>query len=457
MFAAFAVIAAVLWSLLWGFAHTDLTTRMRPLQLTLFFGAFAVYAPAAYLVWRFGSRMNRAMLVFVIAVGIIFRLTLAPVRPVTTSDIYRYLWEGRMINSGVDPYRESPASPTLAPFRDWVWDRVQHKRVRAAYPPVAQYVFALADRIPASRVVTLKLVLMVFDLGTLLLLPGLLLGLGRPPAWALLYAWHPLVVGEVVARGHLDSIGVFFLVLAMRLLLLPAPRPRALAGAALAASVLAKGYAIVALPFFLLAARPFRRWFGLGFAAVAFAAYLPFISAGSSLFSGIAQYATDWTGYAPVFPLVDWVFALLTPSHALAARRVCGAALAAWLALMLFRQRRADTPVGAFDSSFLALAAFYLLSPVLYPWYLSWTVPFLCLRPRPGWLILTGTVFLFYAHVYAGSHATIPWVTALEYGLPVCAAVATAAAHAVSRARQEAPGPGRAEGADGVGAVTVRA
>jgi hypothetical protein len=455
--AALAVIALVLWCLLWGFAHTDLTLRTRPAQLVFFFSAFFVYLIAAGLSWWLGHRATRATVIFVIAAGILFRVTLAPVRPVTTSDIFRYLWEGRVVNTGVNPYREAPTSPKLAALRDWVWQGVDFKQVPAAYPPVAQYVFAIAGRIPAGRIVTLKLILAAFDIGTVLLLPGLMLGLRRPPIWALLYAWHPLIVGEVVARGHLDSVGIFFLVLAIRLLLVQTSGHRALTGAALAAGTLAKGYAIITLPFFLRAARSHRHWLALGFLGMAIAAYLPFASAGRDLFTGIALYSTKWTGYGAVFPLADWSVSHCTAAHLETARRICGLAVLGWLAVLLLKQSRDSSVNSTLECCFLALAGFYVLSPVLYPWYLSWTVPFLCFRPRPGWMILTGTVFIFYAQTYADPKMTLPWLTALEYGVPLCVAVVSAGIARSRRASPESRATDSAEGPDAGETVTRQA
>ena len=436
--AALVCTAVVLWCLLWLFAHTNLTIRERGAQVAFLFSALAVFAVGVGLAWRLGFRASRRTVWFIVAAGIALRLSVAPVRPVTTVDIYRYLWEGRLVSAGVNPFSHRPDSPELAPLRDWVWPRVQFKDVPAAYPPVAQYAFALADRIPADRVITLKLIFAAFDIGTLLLLPGLLVRLRRPPVWVLLYAWHPLIVGEVVARGHLDSVGIFFLVLSARLLPAPSRYGRALAGAALAASILAKGYAIFTLPFFLIAARPHRWWFAGGAAGFAAAAYLPFASAGKGLLEGMMLYGRYWHGHGSIFPAVERALAAFTDDHAVAARGACAAALGVWVVLLLVRQSKSGERLAAFDSSFLALAGFYLLSPALYPWYLSWTVPFLCLRPRPVWLLLTGSVFMFYLHGLVPPQGETWWVNAIQYGAPLALAGALALARAGGKARARA-------------------
>ncbi|NIM04899.1 MAG: hypothetical protein GTO55_03000 [Armatimonadetes bacterium] len=267
----------------------------------------------------------------------------------------------------------------------------------------------------------LKLVLAFFDIGTVLLLPGLLIKVRQPPAWVLLHAWHPLIVGEVVARGHLDSVGIFFLVLAMRLLLPTSglASSRLAAGASLAASVLAKGYALFTFPFLLLAARPRQAWFAVGFVTAGVIAYLPFASAGIELWQGISLYAARWHGYTAIYEVVDFLMARFTSNHMLNARRICAVLFALWLSCLWFRMRKEENQLSVLDTCFLSLAGFFLLSPVLYPWYLAWTVPFLCLRCRPVWLLFTGSAFFYYAHHFALGRQEIPWVKLAEYGPPL--------------------------------------
>ena len=441
--------AAALWALFWLFAHTDRSLGMRGRQMLLFFAAFTVFLVAVRIIWRVGARASARLVWFITGAGIVFRLSVAPALPVTTSDIYRYLWEGRVVRAGFNPFSDAPDSERLARLRSWPWEWVDFKQVPAAYPPVAQYVFAVSDWIsaafsPAGRVVALKLMLAAFDIGTVLLLPGLLVRLGRPPAWALLYAWHPLVVGDVVARGHLDSIGIFFLVLAARLLLLGSLAGRGLAGAALGASVLAKGYALLALPFLLLAARPHRVSFAAGLLAVTAGAYLPFARPGAAILGGIGLYSRYWEGNSSVYSLVRLALAPLAQDPALVARWICVAALLAWVLLLLVRSTRGGEELDALDLCFLSLAGFFLLSPAAYPWYLAWSVPFLCLRPRPAWLLLTGTIFGFYGHDLAGHRVEIWWVTVLEYLVPLLAgAVLALGASRGSSPAKNSPHSGR--------------
>ena len=456
-----ALWGAALCALCWLFAHTDRTLAMRPRMLVLFFFAFAVFVIAVLALWRARPDLPPRLVWPIVIVGIALRLGVAPIRPATTSDIYRYLWEGRVVRAGMNPYADAPDSPRLRELRNWVWKIVPFKSVPAAYPPVAQYAFALAGFIPGPPVIVLKLVLALFDVGTVLLLVSTLAAMKLPRSWVILYAWHPLVVCELVARGHLDAIGIFFMALAFRLLLVgqdlrvlpqgwlvgrPCERSEqrrlliaALSGAALSMSILAKGYAIIVAPFFILAARPRRGLFLVAMAATAALAYAPFASAGLGLFRGAAMYGRGWRGNSSVFALLDLSVSRLSPNHDAIARAICLVALLAWVAALLRKAMLAPgDPAGAARYALLALIGFFLLSPAVYPWYLAWTLPWLCLAaaetdragdtllPYMAWFILTGTIFGFYAHALAGDHREIWWLTALQYALPAAIAMAGA-------------------------------
>jgi len=442
-----ALSGAALCALCWAFARTDRTLAMRARMLALFFSAFAVFIIAVLAVSRARADLLPRLVWPIVILGIGLRLAVAPVRPATTSDVYRYLWEGRVVRAGLDPYREPPSSPRLAHLRNWVWNVVPFKSVPAAYPPAAQYVFAAAGLIPGPSVIVLKRVLALFDVGTVLLLVSILAAMRLPRSWVILYAWHPLVVCELVARGHLDTIGIFFMALAFRLTLAPTRAGSAFSGAALAMSILAKGYAIIVAPFFILAARPRRGVFLVAMAATAALAYAPFASAGLDLFRGAAMYGRGWRGNSSVFALLDLSLSRLSPNHDAIARAICLVALLAWVAALLRKAMLAPgDPAGTARFALIALIGFFLLSPAVYPWYLAWTLPWLCLAaaekdkagdtlrrgsgqallPHVAWLLLTGAIFGFYAHDLAGHHREAWWLTALQYALPAAIAMAGA-------------------------------
>ena len=64
-------------------------------------------------------------------------------------------------------------------------------------------------------------------------------------------------------------------------------------------------------------------------------------------------------------------------------------------------------------------AGFVLLSPNAFPWYFTWSIPFLCFFPYAPWLLLSVTAVLGYSPVVAYAsgqpYRDSPFVLALEY------------------------------------------
>jgi len=170
----------------------------------------------------------------VLFVAFLFRLTLWWSQPIQEADFYRYLWDGRVLAVGVNPYSYSPAQVEFAPEAgaprpdlerltnllcrspevQEIFSRIDHRTVPTIYPPLSQAVFAAAACVTPERssvltqVRMLKLVLAIFDFATIVLVIGLLRNLGQPAGRALAYAWCPLVLKEFANSGHLDSIAV---------------------------------------------------------------------------------------------------------------------------------------------------------------------------------------------------------------------------------------------------------
>ena len=91
----------------------------------------AVYLVALWLVRR-GAASRRAV-ILILAVAATMRIVVLGEPPSLSSDVYRYVWDGRVIAAGINPYRYIPADPHLAPIRS-----LRHRRntLQANSPPV---------------------------------------------------------------------------------------------------------------------------------------------------------------------------------------------------------------------------------------------------------------------------------------------------------------------------------
>ncbi|MFQ5663854.1 MAG: hypothetical protein ACE5HL_08485 [Terriglobia bacterium] len=366
--------------------------------------ASVIYLGAAWLAlsWR---ESTPAALAVVLLATVVFRATLFPLPPTLSKDLYRYVWEGEIQLAGQNPYLAAPADPRLADVRPAEFDRLPGKEVPTAYAPLTELLFRVTARLdgPAG----FKLASVVFDLGTLLLVVGLLRVRRQPPVRALLYGWCPLVVLEFAGSGHNDSLVLFTLLLASLLII---RRRVGVSIVVLAAATMSKWFAGVAAPVFLRRGR----WWGVPlFAATALLLGFPYRAAGGNLLAGVLTYAETWRNNASLYGLLG----AASGEECLAT----GVALGVVGGLALHCALARTEPLRA---CYLLIAALLLLSPSVFPWYVTWLVPFLCFFPHPALLLFTATVLLSY-HVLIDYTALglwhyTPWLVWLEY-LPVYA------------------------------------
>jgi len=313
-----AILGVLSQSFRYGGGHAD---RPIPEVLGLLMIAWAAYAVALAIVLRPrrpsnpDSSARRTEFLVVIGFSVLFRLILLGSSPIQEIDYYRYLWDGRVLLSGLDPYQLAPAEldrlgaaaePGSALSRTWelsraseplrtIFERIHHREVPTIYPPVAQAVFALSARLTPIdaplwvHVIIFKALLVGFDLGVVLALAGLLVRLGKPASWCLAYGWCPLALKEVANTGHLDAIAVCLTLLATLAITGVSGRERdraglrfgLLAAVGLALGTLGKSYPLVLTPLFgaFLAARLRWRvlWATLAFAGVLAIGYAPFL------------------------------------------------------------------------------------------------------------------------------------------------------------------------------------
>jgi len=387
--------------------------RLQPLVAVGFcFFGLALWRMAS---WR--SLPHAGLAVFVVAVSM--RLTVLPVVPSLSDDVWRYVWDGRVMVHGLNPYAHAPADPALAGLRDAdVHPRINHPELRTIYPPVAEAGFALVAAVaPGLR--GMKAWILINDLALVAVLLAWSARRTGSPLPALAYAWNPLVTLEYAGNAHHDPCGMLWLVVALAIM---DQRP-VLSAVAFAAAVMVKVVPVVALPL-VLARWPWRaRLVGLALVAAGLGS---FVALASGPASGLAAYAAHWRNNELVF---HYVAAALGDERARVAVGACVAGLAVVLA---FRVR--DAARGART----ALRAALLASPVGHPWYLGWALSLDPLAPSAPWALLSCLSLLNYGILAApregpAFHLGLAWRW-LEYGLPlVLAAVLSAFARRQGR------------------------
>ncbi len=347
----------------------------------------AVYAVAALFLWMFHDRLpglsSRRAIIFVLGLAAIMRAILV-FSPPHSTDIYRYVWDGRVQADGINPYRYIPEDPALAHLRDDgdIYPHINRRSYAPTiYPPTAQIVFAAVAQI-GQTVPMMKAAMLAFEALAIWAILMLLRARSLPIAYIALYVWHPLPLWEIAGSGHVDIVGVALLLIT---LLLAERGNRLVAGFALGAAFLAKYLPLA------LAPAIWRRWdwkLPAGFAAAVLLLSMPYLGAGSKIFGFAGGYAdegglTTGDGFLGAALLKQAGLGTWSLSVFLAG----AALLLGALALLAVYRRDPERPdlqcAGALVTAFLVL-----FSPP-HAWYFLWLVPFLCFSPSLAVLYLT--------------------------------------------------------------------
>ncbi len=161
---------------------------------------------------------------FYLGVAVLARLVLVFAFPQLSDDVFRFIWDGRLINHGYNPFHYLPqdimAEGWATPWLDQeLYEQLNSRQYHTIYPPVAQITFAIATWLFPNSIygstLVMKIIIFLFEIGTLLLIPRLLKILKLPPENILIYALNPLVIVEVVGNLHFEGVMIFFLLLSL--------------------------------------------------------------------------------------------------------------------------------------------------------------------------------------------------------------------------------------------------
>ena len=390
---------------------------------------YAVFVPAlaaSGLVTIFATRCAahvpaRAGLIIVLGFALAMRLDLVGIEPLLSTDLYRYIWDGRVQAAGINPYRYVPADPALWALRDEIYPYINRADYAVtAYPPIAEMFFFVVGRI-AETTTMMRLAMVACEAVIVAVVIDLLRRLALPVTAVVAYAWHPLAVWEIANNGHVEALMVALMMLGVWLLV----RARRVRGAvAVTLAALAKPYAVLILPVFW---RPWDWRVPLAIVAAILVCYLPYLGAGTGVFGFLGQGYLQEEGFVSGSGV--WTVALLqtvlgpvswlTPVYA-------AAAAAIMIALGLRHRFDPDrTPCETICAIVVLLTAGLVLMSPNYAWYFLALVPFIPLGAgAPAWALTLGA-FLLYRPIFFASHneliwkslATIPFVLALAFWL----------------------------------------
>ncbi len=389
-------------------------------RIILHYGAW--FAGFIILYWLCPARQVRFWLLF----GILLRLILVFGLPTLSDDLYRFIWDGRLWLNGINPFDHKPSfyienSLNIPGLDLALYQQLNSPEYFTIYPPLAQLVFVMACWIfPASVLgssIIMKLFLLTAEIGSLILLRGLLQYFKRSPKLVLLYALNPLIILEIVGNLHFEGFMVFFLLLAYWFWIKGSWWK---GGIAMSLSIVSKLLPLMFLPF-IIRRMGWKKsiWTFSLMGALMIAAFLPLFNAAfiHNFSDSLDLYFRRFEFNASVYYVLRWL-GFQVAGYNLIAQIGPGLALITLLSIcwVAFTEKKVDWESWPARALF-AITVYLMMGTIIHPWYLSLPVV-LCIFTSMRYPILwSGLIFLTYINYSYTPYFENLWVVGVEYGL----------------------------------------
>lgn len=324
----------------------------------------------------------------VVAFGVLFRLMLVPHDPVASDDVYRYVWDGKVAASGVNPYTYAPNDSALLRLHtSELPAKVNLPEMRTIYPPLAQGAFWAANVMFGDSVAGLKLLVVLADIASLAIILLLTAGVRNRTAAVFLYAWSPLPIMYFGLDGHVDALGIPLVLMSVYFV----RKSKVLhAAAVIGLSALAKLYPLFAAPLLFHEARNWKKIVlpTIPVAMLLIGGWL-FWEPTGGLVESLRVFNRTFAFNGSIFHILYMIIGSNVKTHYASVLLFSG-----WLMVVFFLSRQYE------ESLFLTFIGFVLCAAVVHPWYLTWLAALLVVRWSPGIFALMGLSNLSNITVY---------------------------------------------------------
>lgn len=412
-------------------------------------GIYALLFTLFYLLVQKGKTDFRLLAM----IAIVLRLVAIPLIPNLSQDFYRFIWDGRMLVRGLNPYLTTPQSYILSGDLEIV---SQASELYAGmgtlngshytnYPPVNQLIFAIAGLLSGNSIlgaaIVFRVSIIIADLGIIIYGKKLLSRLGLPIHNIFWYALNPFIIIEMTGNLHFESVMLFFVVWSLYLL---SRGKWILSAVVLALSISTKLLPLLFLPLFLqyfltrgnqktthfrsshalkIRFREIKKnlprllYFYLIVIGVVILSFLPFLTGefAENFGATIALWFKKFEFNASVYYIVRYIgfqtigWNIIGDVGPILPRIVVG-----FLVLIAF-VRNNRSMQAMITGILLGIFFYFLFSTTVHPWYVA-TPLLLCVFTRYRFpLVWSATVMLSYAAYGPDGFNENLWLVGLEY------------------------------------------
>ena len=346
--------------------------------------------------------------------------------PNLSQDFYRFIWDGRMIIEGFNPYLYTPQSLldqgilTVTQTRELIIGMGSLSAGHFTnYPPLNQLCFViaglLAGKSKIGSAIVLRLIIIVADFGTLVYGKKLLKACKLPTHHIYWYLLNPFIIIELTGNLHFEGVMVFFLVWSLYLLYKNHWQWAALL---FACSVSVKLIPLLFLPFiwkYLKLKTGF--WFCTIVAGSSILSFLPFYNPQfmTNYMETVALWFQNFEFNASVYYLLREIGFWVSGYNQIA---LIGKTLAivvfGWVLYLTFARKNNSMPQ-LILSMLWALAGYLALATTVHPWYITTLLMLSVFTQYKFPLVWSFMIVFSYLAYSQNNYEENLWIIAFEY------------------------------------------
>jgi len=351
-------------------------------QFYQFFGLYAIVF-AAFLFFYY-SQKEKIKFSSILNISIILRLILLISIPNLSNDFNRFIWDGRLINLGLNPYLSFPNEfintdnfLLLGKDAQELYTGQGNLSIGnyTCYPPLNQFFFFIAALIsPQSiygSVIILRIFMILADVGTIIIGRKILRKLSLPESNIMLFALNPFLIIELTGNLHFEGVTIFFLMLAIYFLLNDKFQKSAIW---MAISILVKLIPLIFIPLFLKKQGQINtlKYFMIT-GIISILLFIPFLSSGliENFMSSIDLYFRKFEFNASFYYIIRWIGFEFKGWNIIQKVGPLLGLTVFIIVLLLSIIRRNDNPRILMVSMLFTISIYYFLSTTVHPWYIA--------------------------------------------------------------------------------------
>lgn len=383
----------------------------------------------------------------ILGIGILFRLLLIDILPWMSQDYFRFIWDGRLLFKGINPYLSTPLQHITNGNLPVNHAQTLYEGMGALnakhftnYPPMSQFGYWIAAIFGRHSillsVISMRILLILADIGTFVFGVKLLKLLQLPTKNIALYFLNPFVILELTGNLHFEALMVFFLVISLYFIL---QKKWIIGGILLGVSVNVKLLPLLLVPVFarFFLKQPLNSYTSitkliqnekgsivkyLFFVAlllsVNFLLFIPFINSEfiTNFSSSIGLWFNSFEFNASLYYIARWVGFQIKGWNMIALTGKLLPAIAILCIFLLSLFRKNEKKEILLSSLLFAFTTYLLFSTTVHPWYLAIPLALSCFTNyRFIWIWSAVVIFSYNTYIDPEYWHENLWWVGLEY------------------------------------------